>query len=196
MLDLEELKKELLNFGELHPDKCWELIDRLQAADTDKFILNGMIDIKDAQILELQSKLDELDKQEPAICVHPGKVIDINPNYEGPIYGEFYAKPIPAQQSQGGMELQPDGSIHFEEPCRVPILIPMVMAKAFYPERFDENGNPIQATDIVFGKPVNVYDEVDRSERFGFMTMELKQIAQNRRVTDLKLDGEITDESM
>lgn len=43
-----------------------------------------------------QSKLAELEKQEPAIRIVNGKLDDYNPNYEGSLDGDFYAEPKPS----------------------------------------------------------------------------------------------------
>ena len=48
----------------------------------------------------LQSVIDEANAQEPVIRVLDGRVADFNPNYDGDVSnGEFFARPIPAQQS-------------------------------------------------------------------------------------------------
>lgn len=69
-----------------------------------------------AEIERLQSVIDEANAQEPAIVVRGRKVVGFNPAEGTRIEGEFYARPIPAQQSSyQSLQLLAESRENFEK---------------------------------------------------------------------------------
>lgn len=57
------------------------------------------LELAEAENARLQSEIDAANAQGPVIRVRDGRVVDFNPNYDGDVSnGEFFARPIPAQQ--------------------------------------------------------------------------------------------------
>lgn len=70
-----------------------------------------------AEIERLQSVIDEANSQVPVVRVLDGRVVDFNPNYDGDVSnGEFFARPIPAQQSPAVAVPEIFKKVIFEQP--------------------------------------------------------------------------------
>lgn len=104
---IDRLQAAESNFNVLH-DENKEVTERLRCACEKIEIFKEAITAKDELITQLKSKIEELEKQEPSlkIRIHRNrqdgtpeptilKFVDVGDGEH-----EFYAKPIPAQQSE------------------------------------------------------------------------------------------------
>jgi len=101
MQDLESLKKEVNRAGKLGIADSLLLIARCESAEKERDERNNAANLAIRQSIEseviagvLRAELKELREQLPAIWISEGESIQYNPDYEGGLYGAFYAAPV------------------------------------------------------------------------------------------------------